>query len=146
MLMKKLLMLGVFCSILSVGYTQCEKLSVSKTSSGRFIQNNVKQADIPFEATITISKEKITLSGNIAGQSINIDNEIKSVVLCEWKEYLKNGQSVYKVTTDKGNGVFENSIIKIIAKDGKTTISFAAEADEKNGLELDIFESWIEKQ
>ena len=68
------------------------------------------------------------------------------MVLCEWKEYLKNGQSVYKVTTDKGNGVFENSIIKIIAKDGKTTISFAAEADEKNGLELDIFESWIEKQ
>lgn len=139
-------MLGVFSSIVSVGYTQCEKLSVSKTSSGRFIQNNVKQPDIPFEATITINKEKIKLSGNIGGQSISIDNEIKSVVLCEWKEYLKNGQSIYKVSTDKGNGIFENSVIRIIAKDGKTTISFASEADDKNGLELDIYESWIEKQ
>ncbi len=85
------------------------------------------------------------MKGSIAGQSLNISNNIQKVTVCEWKEYLKNGQAIYKVSTDKGNGIFENSIIRLTAKDGKVTILFTSEADEKNGLELDTYENWIEK-
>ncbi len=143
--MKKLSLLGVLLVMASFTIAQCNLSSVSKISTGRFIQNNAKQPDFPFEGTLTIDKEKILLKGSIAGQSLNISNNIQKVTVCEWKEYLKNGQAIYKVSTDKGNGIFENSIIRLTAKDGKVTILFTSEADEKNGLELDTYENWIEK-
>lgn len=63
--------------------------------------------------------------------------------VCEWKEYLKNGKAVYKVSAGKGNGVQEDSVIKITGKDGKTTIYLGSDPDEKGGLELEISESKI---
>jgi|GEM_PF-5419814 len=139
--MKTILMIGLFlCSTISA-LSQCDQSTVSKTTVGRFIQANSKQADIPFEATITITKEKIILKGNIAGQTLNITNTIQSIITCEWKEYLKTGQSVYKVVTDKGNGTSENGIIRITGKDGKTTILFSSDTDNSDGLELDIKET-----
>ncbi|WP_133475420.1 hypothetical protein [Sediminibacterium goheungense] len=143
--MKKLCMLGVFIGASLTGFTQCEKASVSKTSTGRFIQENAKQPDFPFEGTVTIGNGKIILNGNIAGQPLSISNTISNVALCNWKEYLQNGQAVYKVSTDKGNGNLENSIITITGKDGKVKILFTSESDEKSGLELDIVETQIEK-
>ncbi len=56
--MKKLSLLGVLLVMASFTIAQCNLSSVSKISTGRFIQNNAKQPDFPFEGTLTIDKEK----------------------------------------------------------------------------------------
>jgi hypothetical protein len=142
--MKRLIFITILSFFFASTFGQCDKKSTSKSSVGRFIQGDTKQEDMPVEATIIIDKKMIVLNALIGGQTITISNTIKTVEICNWKEYLKNGQSVYKVSTDKGNGVIESSIIKITGKDGKTTIYFGSDPDEKGGLELEISKSEIE--
>lgn len=143
-LMKRLIFSSILLFIFASSFGQCEKKSTSKSSIGRFVQGDTKQEDMPLEATITIDKKMIVLNALIGGQTMTISNTIKTIEICNWKEYLKNGQSIYRVSTDKGNGVFESSIIKITGKDGKTTIYFGSDPDEKGGLELEISKSEIE--
>jgi hypothetical protein len=143
-LMKRLIFIAILSFFCASSFGQCEEKSTQISSVGRFVQGDSKQGDMLLEAKITIDKEMIILNAIIGGQTMTISNTIKSIEICNWKEYLKTGQSVYKVSTEKGPGVIENSIIKITGKDGKTTIYFGSDPDEKGGLELEISESKIE--
>lgn len=125
-------------------YGQCEKKSICKSVVGHFVNGGNKQEDMQLEATITIDKENIIINANMGGQDLTITNKINSVESCEWDEYLKKGKSIYRVSTNKGGNIWENSIIKIIGKDGKLTIYLGSDPDEKGGLEFDIYQTQIE--
>lgn len=143
--MKTLILTAVFVSFSVLSFAQCDKKATLKSLTGRFVQDGTRQDEMPFEATITINTEKIILATSAGGPSLTIANTINEVVTCQWKEFLKNGTTIYKVSTDKGNGVPEPSVIKLSSKDGKTTIYFGSDPDDKGGLELDISESRIEQ-
>lgn len=139
----------MFIVILSMGFTaaigQCDKSATCKAVKGRFIQKDATQNDLPINATITIDKSKIVLIVKVGGQSMSITNTIKIIESCEWIDYLKSGSAIYKVSTDKGDGgILEDSIIKITGKEGKTTIYFASDPDERGGIEMELSEIKIE--
>lgn len=141
--MKRLLFIAILSLHFIAGFSQCDKKVSYKSISGRFVQGDTKHPDMALNATIQIDKEKIVFEISIGGNTMTTTSTIKTVETCDWKEYLKSGKSVYKVVTDK-EGVFENSIIKVIGKDGKITIYFGSDPDDKGGLELDISDSKIE--
>ena len=125
-------------------FGQCDTKFTSKSSVARFVNGDAKQNEMPIEATIAIDRGQIILNLSIGGKSATIINTIKEIEKCEWKEFLKNGQAIYKVTTDKGDGYPEDSIVKITGRDGKATIYFGSDPDDKGGLELDMAEIKVE--
>jgi len=143
--MKKALLV---CSVLLLSVTavfaQCDKKVVCKSKVGRFVMGATGSPEMSIEATIALDKDKIEISMVMEGQSMSIISTIKSVEVCEWKEYLKNGQSVYKVSANKGGGTSEDAIIKVVAKDGKLTVYLGSDPDDKGGLELQISDTVIE--
>lgn len=142
--MKHLFSIVILLFFFASAFGQCDTQFTSITSVGQFVNGDAKQTDMSIEATMAIDKEKIVLNISIGGKDATIVNTIKEIKNCEWKEFLKNGQAIYKVTTDKGDGNLEESIVKITGKDGKTTIYFGSDPDDKGGLELDMKEIKID--
>ncbi len=144
--MKRFISLTIlFSSLFVAAIGQCDQKATLTSKFGRFIQGDSRQSEMPINAIIKIDNEKILLILSMGSQSMTVTNTIKKREICEWKEYLKNGQSIYKVTSDKGDGIAEDSVIKINGKDGKTTIYFGSDPDEKGGIELNISEITIDK-
>lgn len=142
--MYRIIIITLLSFVFFSSYGQCERKSICKSSVGRFVIGDNKQEEMQLEATITIDKENIVINANIGGQATTITNKINSVDSCKWDEYLKTGKSIYRVSTNKGNNVLENSIIKITGTAGKLTIYFGSDPDEKGGLEFEIYQTKFE--
>ena len=120
---------------------QCDRSVILQSVTGRSVQGDTRDRDMTIEATAQVSKEKIVLIITLGGKTSTITNTINQVTTCDWKEYLVNGKTIYKVTTDKGDGHTEPSIIRLTSKNGKTTMYFGSDPDTDGGLELDVTET-----
>jgi len=137
----KLFILTAFLSVMTIAASaQCDHEVILQSTTGRFVDGDKKDSDKNIEATIRVSKDKFVLLLTIAGETSTITNTIDKVTACDWKEFLVNGKSAFKVTTDKGDGKKEPSVIRLNSKNGKTTIYFGSDPDDKGGLELDVDE------
>ncbi|MET0392535.1 MAG: hypothetical protein ABW019_05315 [Chitinophagaceae bacterium] len=142
----KNLMFTVLFAVLSLAATaQCDKKATAKATTGYFVQDGNKQQGMPFDASLTFSKDKIVITINMSGQSMTVTNTITETVSCEWKSFLKDGKAVYKASANKGTGDVEPTTIRINGKDGKTTIYFGNDPDTDGGLELELTEIKVEE-
>ena len=139
--MKLLILLSFFSAISFTASAQCDRSVILQSTNGRFAKGDNRESDMTIEATAQVSKEKIVLIITLGGKTSTITNTINQVSTCDWKEYLVNGKTIYKVTTDKGDGHSEASIIRLTSKNGKTTMYFGSDPDTDGGLELDMTES-----
>lgn len=141
--MKNLILTALFGVLFLAAAGQCDKKATAKASTGYFVQEGNRQP-IPMEASLTFSKEKVLITIQAGGQSMNVTNTIVEVVSCEWKDFLKDGKAVYRASANKGSGDPEPTTIRINAKDGKTTIYFGDDPDTNEGLELELKEINVE--
>lgn len=118
---------------------QCDHTVILQSTNGRFVNGKDRQSDMPLEATVQVFKDKIVLTLSINGRNSMITSKIDQVN-CDWQDFLVNGNTEYKVTTDKGDGHPEASLIRLISRNGKSTIYFGSDPDKKGGLELDVLE------
>jgi hypothetical protein len=120
--------------------SQCIKNASCTASSGRYVRNEVKEADLPVTATINIEGNKITLVKILNGETKTTTYTLKKISQCNWMAYMIVGNATYQVVADPGNGKLEKSIIRVDALDGATRIYFSSDATGKAGLELDLSE------
>lgn len=137
--MKLFLLTSLFATLSFYSHAQCDRSLILQSTNGRFVKGNDRQQDMILEATAQVSKEKIVFIISMNGKTSTITNTINSSS-CDWQDFLVNGNTEYKVTTDKGDGHPEASVIRLISKNGKSTLYFGSDPDKKGGLELDVFE------
>jgi hypothetical protein len=139
--MRKLILLVGLFAFHQITYGQCEKKVILKSNNMRGLKYGSVTKEMAVEASISIDKEKIVLTASKDGMTETVDCEIKEVVICDWKEYLKDGKAQFKVLGKKGSENPTSSIVDIESANGYTKVTFGLDPDTTGSkLQFDISE------
>lgn len=125
-------------------YSQCDNEFTITCKKAFNLKDGERVEEINMEATITFTKESITLTASYNGEQESLLNNITETAICDWKKFMENGAMKFLVATQKhDDGDEKNSIVTIESKEGETTVTFAEAAqNEGNSGILFIADSY----
>jgi hypothetical protein len=135
--MKHLFLFLFVCFSINESDAQCGKATTFKSEKGRDFKNDVIGKEVSLDATIKIDSQRIVLVISMNGETETLDCEIKEFIFCDWREYLQNGKTEYKVLAKIDEETLP-SIITIESNNGYTTITFGSDPDDGSKLQLDV--------
>jgi hypothetical protein len=140
--MKPILLLLSILVTTSV-FCQCDKTVIIKSEKGRDLLNGTPRTELPVNATITITKNKISLTATVNGDTETLDGEITGMANCDWLQVFKTGREKIKAVIKKGREGAQNSIVEIVTENGHTRITFSSDPDKGSALQFDVLEYTI---
>jgi hypothetical protein len=131
----------LLCMLLStLAFTQCDKTITFKSEKARDMLNGEAKSERALNATIIITKDKISLTATVNGVTEILEGEISDITSCDWLQVLQDGKSTIKAAIKKGREGKVNSIIEVINDNGQTRITFRSDPDKGTALQFDVAE------
>jgi hypothetical protein len=137
--MKTFIMSLLFAAFASTGLAQCDKEVVLKFN--RLTESKVLQAGTPqqIEASINFSKDRIIITAMMGGSAKTIESNVKKVIFCSWKSFLKDGRAEYQTESRKGTeGPFDPSSISLESVNSLTKVIFTPPSADGTFIQFDI--------